>query len=67
MATDPVTVPRPRKVPESLMKTRVQCWTVCVDVEGNAGAHLTARVEMTSAPQGAVSMGRKVLPSHLVM
>lgn len=30
-------------------------------------AHLTARAETTSVPQGAVSMGRKLFPSHLVM
>ena len=30
------------------------------------GPHLTAMLEMTSVPQTAVSMGRKLLPSHLV-
>lgn len=77
MATDPVTVPRPRKVPESLRKTTVREWG-WGRVGGGAGVmlppagaswkrpHLTARVEMTSDPQGAVSMGRKLRPSHLV-
>lgn len=67
MATDPVTVPSPRKVPESLQEKDSQ-WDLCSPQSQTclAPGYLIERQEMTSLPQGRVSSGRKLFPSHLV-
>lgn len=66
MATEPVTVPSPRKVPESLRGKESERGLVQPPHAHPAPAYLMERQEITSVPQGRVSSGRKLFPSHLV-